>query len=156
LPEYEEALKTETLAQWTAQNKGCAFLGRVLKSEMAARILMSVLSFAHHDPKHATLEKAYSLIGEAFGKAGYRGASRAYLAKIWAEKSPVAHICAAKDFFPEDWHSGTNQGLLWVLNVADRLRDLGENHRLNRQGNRTLLNPDMIRASMMEWPRMTR
>jgi hypothetical protein len=98
---------------------------------MAALIFIFVLSCVKHDPPNATLEHAYKFMRAAFDRARVKGASRAYLAQIWTDYSPAAHLWAAKSIAPDLWGQ-SGMGLATFLSLADRLRAMGEAHKAQK------------------------
>jgi hypothetical protein len=141
---------------------------------LAGEVLLSVLSSAEYEPRHATVRKALALVGRHIVRNWPAGspASPSSLKAIWKKFKPVAHLWAAARYELE-MHRREASELLeyWMLPdrflrflaVAEKLRVMGENHRpLGGRNNssvldRHVLNPDVTWKfpSDLELPEVT-
>jgi hypothetical protein len=149
--------------------------GRLLRSEIAAKLLMIVLSYAEHQPSLASKEIAYKMWRVAADKAHVPDSSRANLVKVFDDFHPAVHFWASATFAPDLWEAARSAGgreLAAFLGYGEHLRVMAEAVRLDgvplldpaltwKVPDRFVLprceillpTPAMIEAAMSEWVR---
>jgi hypothetical protein len=147
--------------------------GHLLRYEIAAKLLLIVLSYAEHQPTLASKEIAYKMWRRAADKARVPDSSRANLVKVFDDFHPVVHFWASATFAPDLWEAARSAGgreLAAFLGHGERLRVTAESVRLDgvplldpaltwKVPDRFVLprweipmpTPAMIEAAMSEW-----
>lgn len=104
--------------------------GRILRSIIAARLFILVLSYAEHCPGHASKETAYKVWEKAAQAKHMPDRSRATLEKIFDDFHPAVHLCAAAGIRSDLWQGvqQTQNGRVFAefLGYAEQLRRMGE------------------------------
>ncbi len=102
------------------------------KCEVAGNILLYILNTAAHESQHASVRKAVYILGLQYARS--RSGSPRWINTTWSEFKPVAHLCAALNFWlgdlksREDYDLGTELGLPKFLALAEGFRKEGESH----------------------------
>ncbi len=151
--------------------------GRLLRSEIAGRLLVIALSLAEHDPRGASKEKAYRMWRSVADKKRFPDSSRANLVGIFDDFHPAIHLWAATVIAPPLWQGRAEGGkeLAKFLGFAEQLRIMGESAPLSHgtlldpavtwkvparfilpQWDIGLPTPEMLLDAMLQWPRLSK